>query len=111
MTLRERGQGAVPTAIRLLRHVMARGRLEVQIRKLEWDVDRQKAAIGKAIYPLLESGELEVGLSEVHERMPKIQALSQRLQELRDRYAALGNQPAKTEAEARWQGEGGRNVG
>ncbi len=112
MKLRERGRGAPSAAIRVARRGIRRGGLEAQIRKVEWDIDRQNAAIGQAIYPLLESGELKVGLSDVQERMPRIKALAQRLDELRALRGAQGtDRQAKTEAEARWQGEGGRNVG
>lgn len=111
MNLRARGQDAVSATVRVARRGIQRGRIEAQIRKIEWDIDRQKAAIGQAIYPLLESGELQVGLSDVHERMPRIQALAQRLEALRALRGAQGtDQRAKTEAEARWQGEGGQNV-
>lgn len=112
MHLRERGRDVFVAAVQGTRRKLRRGEMEVRIRKLAWDIDRQKAAIGQAIYPLLESGDLHVDLPEVHERIPRIQALTRRLYALRDQRVVWMAEPLpRTESEARWQNEGGRNTG
>lgn len=49
-----------------------RGKLEVEVRRLEGKISSEKDAIGQALYPLLERGELQVDLPEVHEHLKAI---------------------------------------
>ena len=98
-------RGFIGTGIR-------RGGREAQIRRLRWQVDREKAALGETMYPLLNSGQVQTDLPEVREHMMRIEALVQRLEELqtcsvpatRDRVSQ------DDEAEARWTDEGGGNT-
>ena len=114
MARQERVRRFIAAARRFLAKVIRRGEREAQIRQLEWQLGRQKAALGNAIYPLLQSGQVQVQteLPEVRERMTRIAALVQSLEELEHSLAAQRtDQVAENEDEARWANEGGRNVG
>jgi hypothetical protein len=58
-----------------------RGKLEIEVRRLESKVSSEKDALGHALFPLLESGSLRVEIAEVHERMNAIAELLSRLAE------------------------------
>lgn len=88
MTVRERSWEILSYAGSLIRRGSRRGAHEAQVRKLEWEVDRRKAAIGKAVYPLIETGALQVDLPEVQEELTRIRELHDRLRELHERRLA-----------------------
>ncbi len=58
-----------------------RAQLEMRASRLEARVQREKTAIGEALYPLLASGELESDLAEVQTALARIDALNQQLAE------------------------------
>ena len=66
---------------RLGRRGVRRAQLEARLRRIGRQIEREKAAIGRAVYPLLERGDLDVDLPEVRERMQKIAFLRARLAE------------------------------
>ena len=49
-----------------------RGKLELEVRRLESKIGSEKAAFGEAVYPLLEAGTLTVGLPDVETHMKAI---------------------------------------
>lgn len=65
--------------VRLGRRGVRRAQHEAQLRRLGRQIEGEKAAIGRAVYPLLERGDLNVDLPEVRERMQKIALLRARL--------------------------------
>lgn len=85
MACQERARSLIAAARRLVGNGISRGKREAQIRRLEWQVDRQKAALGKAVYPLLQSGQVQTDLREVRERVTRLGVLVQRLEELKTR--------------------------
>lgn len=52
-----------------------RGKLQVEVRRLESKVASEKAAIGQAVYPFLEAGTLGVDLPEVDAHVKAITGL------------------------------------
>ena len=64
---------------RLGRRGIRRAQHETRLRRLGRQIEGEKAAIGRAVYPLLERGDLNVDLPEVRERMQKIALLRARL--------------------------------
>lgn len=82
MTVRDRFRGALATAGALIRRGTRRGAHEAQVRRLQWEIDRHKATIGRVIYPLLETGNLTVDIPEVNEQLARIRELHQRLREV-----------------------------
>ncbi|MEP6871372.1 MAG: hypothetical protein ABI939_05920 [Anaerolineaceae bacterium] len=52
-----------------------RGKLEVDVRRLESKISAEKNAIGHAIFPLLQSAAVQVELPEVEERMRTVAEL------------------------------------
>lgn len=92
--------------------VVGRGVRAARIRRLEWHIDRQKSALGKTMYPLLQSDQLQTDQPEVLDRMMRIRALIHSVDELRAGARHGGtDQLAQNEDEARWADEGGQNVG
>jgi len=53
-----------------------RGKLELELRRLESKISSEKDAIGQALYPALESGDLKVELPEVLAHMTTISGLN-----------------------------------
>ena len=53
-----------------------RGKLEIEVRRLESKVGSEKDAIGHALFPQLEAGTLQVDSPEVQEHMSSIVALN-----------------------------------
>ena len=58
-----------------------RAQLEMRESRLEARVQREKTAIGEALYPLLASGEIESDLAEVQTALARIKVLNQQLAE------------------------------
>jgi len=85
MNLQTRARSVVDAARRLVSSGLRRGRREASVRRLEWQIDRQKAALGSEIYPLLQSGRVQTDVPEVRERMTRIGALIRRLEQSRPR--------------------------
>ena len=56
MALQKHARSFIAAARRFAGNGIRRGEREAQIRRLEWQVGRQKAALGKAMFPLLQSG-------------------------------------------------------
>jgi hypothetical protein len=52
-----------------------RGKLELEVRRLEGKLSTEKAAIGDALFPLLESGRLTVDAAGVAEHVSAIRSL------------------------------------
>lgn len=67
-----------------------RGKLEIELRRLESKVNSEKDAIGHLVFPLLEAGTLMVDLPEVHDRMMTIGELTGEIAERRAEIEALG---------------------
>lgn len=112
MNVRERARPLIGTARRFIGDGIRRGRREAQIRRLEWQVDRQKAALGKVVYPLLQDGQVQTEVPEVRQLMTRIGALVQSLDELQTRSPHGGtDELPRNEDEAQWASEGGRNIG
>ena len=65
-----------------------RGAREVQAKGLEIRKDREIAALGKALYPLLRSGEIKADVPEVRARMSRLAELEVALQDV-----ALSEEP------------------
>ena len=78
-----------------------RGKLEIEIRRLEGKINDEKHAIGEALYPLLESGQLTVEVESVHESMKRIAELTSEVGQRRAEIDALregGEEQAPPEA-------------
>jgi hypothetical protein len=76
---RERAKRIGATAVRVGAHGLGWARREARLRRLNRQIEGEKAAIGRAVYPLLERGDLDVDLPDVRERMQKIAFLRARL--------------------------------
>ena len=66
-----------------------RGKLEVEVRRLESKVSAEKNAIGHALFPLLEAGTLSVKVAEVHQHMAAIGELLGKIAQKRVEVEAL----------------------
>ena len=66
-----------------------RGKLEVEVRRLESKVSSEKDAIGQALFPVLEAGTLVVDVPEVHEHLQAIKDLQAEIIEKRAEMDAL----------------------
>jgi hypothetical protein len=66
-----------------------RGKLEVDVRRLESKVSSEKDAIGHALFPLLEAGTLQVDSADVQEHITTIRALLGEIAEKRAETEAL----------------------
>lgn len=78
-----------------------RGKIELDLRRLEGKVDDEKNAIGQAIFPLLEAGTLQVDAPEVHEHLNRIAELNAEIVGKRAEVDALGHEadsPAPAES-------------
>ncbi len=67
-----------------------RGKLELELRRLESKVNSEKDAIGHLVFPLLEAGTLQVDLPEVHDRMKTIAELTGEIGQRHAEIEALG---------------------
>ena len=67
------------SATEVAKRQASRARLEIQASRLESSLRKEKTKIGEALYPQLESGELESDLAEVQVALIEIAALNQRL--------------------------------
>ena len=61
--------GDLATAIK---RQVQRGRVELEVRRLESKVNSEKDTIGQLLFPLIEAGTLQVDLPEVHDHMKTI---------------------------------------
>ena len=68
-----------------------RGKLELEVRRVEGRIADEKNAIGQAIFPLIESGALVVADANVTELMAKIATLAEELAAKRKEIADLGD--------------------
>lgn len=80
-------------------------------RQLEWQLDRQHAALGRAMYPLLQTDAVHTDLPDALERMAAIEALTERLVAIRPA-PMLGalDRTAVDDDEERWADEGGQHI-
>ncbi len=69
-----------------------RGRLELQVRRLRSGIQREEARIGRALYPMLAEGRLELEAPEVQEAVERIGELHAELEEKRALIAELGSE-------------------
>ena len=104
-----------------------RGKLNIDVRRLESRVSSEKDAIGHALFPLLEAGTLQGDVAGVHDRMKAITELLGEIRQKRakikalarsggderegstrniDVQAAAGGSPEQA-AENDWESEGG----
>jgi hypothetical protein len=67
-----------------------RGKLELELRRLEGKVSSEKDAIGHALFPLLESGTLQTDVADVQTHMTTIKELMGEIAERRAEIDALG---------------------
>ena len=67
-----------------------RGKLELELRRLESKVNSEKNAIGHLVFPLLEAGTLQVDLPEVHDHMKTIAELTGEIGQRHAEIEALG---------------------
>ncbi len=58
-----------------------RAQLEMRESRLKARIGREKTAIGEALYPLLNSGELKSDLAEVQTALSRIETLNEQLAE------------------------------
>lgn len=77
-----------------------RGKLELELRRLESKISSEKDAIGQAIYPSLESGDLKVDLPDVATHMAAISSLNAELAEKKAEIDALGRDGAAPDTSA-----------
>jgi hypothetical protein len=66
-----------------------RGKLEMEVRRLESKVSAEKNAIGHALFPLLETEILQVDVAEVQQHMTAIQELLTEILEKRAEIEAV----------------------
>jgi hypothetical protein len=67
-----------------------RGKLEIELRRLEGKVSSEKDAIGHALFPLLEAGTLQTDVADVQTHMATIKELSAEIAERRAEIDPLG---------------------
>jgi hypothetical protein len=67
-----------------------RGKLELDVRRLEGKVNEEKEAIGAALLPLLESGALSVDNEDVKAHVAEVARLRGEIEERRKEIAELG---------------------
>jgi hypothetical protein len=67
-----------------------RGKLEIELRRLESKISSEKDAIGQVLYPSLESGDLKVENAEVLAHMSTISSLHAEIAEKKAEIEALG---------------------
>ena len=67
-----------------------RGKLELEVKRLEGKVSSEKDAIGHALFPLLEAGQLQTDVTEVADHMAKIKELTAEIEERRADIEKLG---------------------
>lgn len=84
MALRDQVKRTAASAASVVRRGTRRGAHEAHVRKLQWEIDRHKAALGKSLYPLIETGAIQVDLPEVHEELARIRALYEQLRALQE---------------------------
>jgi hypothetical protein len=68
-----------------------RGKLEIEVRRLESKVNSEKDAIGHLVFPLLEAGTLQVDSPDVQDHMKTIAELMGEIGERRAEIEALGH--------------------
>lgn len=68
-----------------------RGKLEIEVRRLESKVNSEKDAIGHLVFPLLEAGTLQVDSPDVQDHMKTIAELTGDIAERRAEIEALGH--------------------
>ena len=56
-----------------------RGKLEIEVRRLESKVGSEKDQIGHAVFPMLEAGTLTIDAAEVQEHMTAIASLNEEI--------------------------------
>ena len=67
-----------------------RGKLELEVRRLESKISSEKDAIGHLVFPLLEAGTLQVDIPDVHDHMLTISELTGEIAERRAEIETLG---------------------
>jgi hypothetical protein len=77
-----------------------RGKLEIEVRRIESKVSAEKDAIGHALYPLLDAGTLTIDLPDVATHMAAIESLLKELHERQADIEAL-KQPETADAAGR----------
>ena len=84
---------------------------ETRRRQLEWQLDRQYAALGRVMYPPLQTGGIHTALPGALERMAAIEALTERLVAIRPGPMSDAlDRPATNDDEERWADEGGQHI-
>jgi hypothetical protein len=77
-----------------------RGKLEVEVRRLESKVSSEQDAIGHALFPLFEAGTLQVDSAEVQEHMTAIRELLGEIAEKRTEMEGLRSKDEREENQA-----------
>ena len=77
-----------------------RGKLEIEVRRLEGKVSSEKDAIGHALFPLLEAGTLQTDVPEVQTHMAAIKDLMGEIGERRAELDASGQGDTTADAPA-----------
>jgi hypothetical protein len=75
-----------------------RGKLEIEVKRLESKVSSEKDAIGHALFPLLEAGGLKVDLPEVGKHLETVAELVAEIAAKRAEIAAIGAEGGEAEA-------------
>jgi hypothetical protein len=96
MAFAEHARKLVASARRVVGNGIGRAGREAQVKRLQWEIDRQKAGLGEAAYALLRNGQLQTDHPDVRRHMSRIGELVQRLEQLqtRSRRGALGHRDA-----------------
>ena len=68
-----------------------RGKLEIEVRRLEGKIDDEKNGLGHAIYPQLADGSVTVENADVADHLTKISALNDELAAKRKEIDGLGD--------------------
>lgn len=97
MSIFKKAKGAAGDLAAASKRQAQRGKLELELRRLESKVNSEKDAIGPLVYPLLEAGTLQVDLIEVQDHMMTISELSSEIAERRAEMEALGQAQAGEE--------------
>jgi esterase len=82
----QRATGIVKDAARQARRLARRGDLEFRTRRLEARLDHQYSLLGRAVYPVLQDGRIELptDMLEARERIPRISDLAAELARTRE---------------------------
>ncbi|GAB4334148.1 MAG: hypothetical protein Kow0010_21000 [Dehalococcoidia bacterium] len=91
MGIWDRTREAASRAAAATRRGARRARLEMEQRRIEGRIRRQKSRIGEAVYPLIKAGAVTIDLPEVAAAIREIDRLNDDLERTRREIVALGD--------------------